>query len=112
MSASNGASDEVRIDRKTTNGDGDGWGTWSMHPKFRVADPQQVVADLKPDVEKALQKRRGPSATLDIDCGKAPLVFVDNKASCKVTTHEAKPRNSTLAIELDKDSSFTWTITW
>lgn len=110
VSASNGASVEVRVDRKTLDTDGS-WGTWSMEPKSPVANAEKVAADLKPDLQKALQKKR-PGATLDVDCGKGPLVFVDNKASCKVMTHEAKPKDTTVAIELDKDRNFKWTITW
>lgn len=103
---SNGAS--VVVTATVTKHDTDGtWGEWEMKPAQPVELGSQLVTELSPAITTAVQKRY-PKATLEIDCGPGPVVFADNKATCKAVLHD--PNKTTDLLLTHKGTSTNWSL--
>ncbi len=104
-SAPNSAS--ISIDFTPTGDADDPWKSWKSDSKQRLITAEELAEKIGEGIANAVKKAH-PKATHELACGTTPVVFVQNKAKCKLTVK--KPDKEREIVIDDSSGEFEWSM--
>jgi hypothetical protein len=108
VAGGNGVSVTVSVERTKTGERGE-WAAWTSALDATVGKGEDLSKDVTESVTKGTAKKH--HVGIEADCGKGPVLFVDGKLTCDLTTQDKKPVHTKVVLTLQKGGGYKWSVT-